>query len=226
MHGLLPRGAVALERLFPGILDALETDGAVRGDLGLDMRWYHFGGYKRRVRTGLPGVSQTRPLLERHVRRRCLGLPNLRLRDRCEAAGLVASPDRSAVTGVELRPRDGGPPETVRADLVVDASGRGSRAGGSLEALGYGRPPETAVRVDVGYTTRLYRRRPDDFARLGAQLLIVYPRPPAERRIGLAFPVEGERWLISWAAGTRQAAPDEEAFLAYARSLPYRPLAR
>src|SRR3954465_7590025 len=144
-HGLLPRGAVALERLFPGILDALETDGAVRGDLGLDLRWYHFGGYKRRGPPGLPGVSQTRPLLERHVRRRCLGLPNVRLRDGCEAAGLVASPDRSAVTGVELRPRDGGSPETVRADLVVDASGRGSRAGGWLEALGYGRLPETAV---------------------------------------------------------------------------------
>src|SRR5690349_9560829 len=33
VHGLLPRGALALERLFPGILDGLEADGAVRGDL-------------------------------------------------------------------------------------------------------------------------------------------------------------------------------------------------
>src|SRR5919206_2573175 len=121
VHGLLPRGAVALEGLFPGILDALESDGAVRGDLGLDMRWYHFGGYKRRVRTGLPGVSQTRPLLERHVRRRCLALPNLRLRDGCEAVGLVANPDRSAVTGIDLQSLDDGPQETVPADLVVDA---------------------------------------------------------------------------------------------------------
>jgi 2-polyprenyl-6-methoxyphenol hydroxylase-like FAD-dependent oxidoreductase len=221
VHGLLPRGAVALERLFPGILDALETDGAVRGDLGLDMRWYHFGGYKRRVRSDLPGVSQTRPLLERHVQRRCLGLPNLRLRDGREAVGLVAGPDRSAVTGVELRPTGGGPPETVPADLVVDAGGRGSRAGSWLEALGYGRPPETAVRVDVSYTTRLYRRRPDDFERLGAKLLIVYPRPPAERRMGVAFPVEGGRWIVMLAGWLGEAAPAEEAgFLDYAHSLP------
>src|ERR687886_2991 len=40
VHGLLPRGAVALERLFPGILDGLEAAGPVRGDPGLDMRWH------------------------------------------------------------------------------------------------------------------------------------------------------------------------------------------
>src|SRR5436305_1956493 len=138
VHGLLPRGAVALERLFPGILDALETDGAVRGDLGLDMRWYHFGGYKRRVRTGLPGVSQTRPLLERHVQRRCLGLPNLRLRDGCEAVGLVASPDRSAVTGVELRPSGGGPPRPSRRTSSSMPAGvaRGPGAGSRRSATG------------------------------------------------------------------------------------------
>ena len=69
-------------------------------------------------------------------------------------------PARTAgvIVGAELRPVGGAAAETVAADLVVDATGRGSRAGDWLAALGHGRPPETAVRADVAYTTRLYRR--------------------------------------------------------------------
>ena len=201
----------------------LEADGAVQGDLGLDMRWYHFGGYKRRVRAGLPGVSQTRPLLERHVRRRCLGLPQpappraVRGR-RARRPARTARPSPAWSCGPRRRPAA----ETVAADLVVDATGRGSRAGDWLEALGYERPPETAVRVDVSLHDPPLPARPDGFEA---------PRRPAARSSsrgrrpsgawGSAFPVEGGRWMVTLVGWVGEAAPAEEAgFLEYARSLP------
>ena len=220
VHALLPSGAAALDRLLPGILDDLAAEGAVQVDLGADMRWFHHGGYKRRFRAGLPGSCQTRPLLERHVRRRCLAPANLRVRERWEAVGLAAGPDPGVIVGAELRPVGGGAIETVAADLVVDATGRGSRAGDWLAALGHERPPETAVRADVAYTTRLYRR-PDGRGGDGARVILVQPRAPAERRGGAALAVEGGLWQVTLVGRVGEAAPAEEAgFLEYARSLP------
>jgi 2-polyprenyl-6-methoxyphenol hydroxylase-like FAD-dependent oxidoreductase len=221
VHNLLPRGGQTLERLFPGITREMEAAGAIPVDVGADLRWFHFGGYKRRFRTGLQGMAQSRPWLEGHVRRRCLALGNLRLRQGWEVRGLLASHDRSAIVGVELRPLHGGLPERVDADLVVDASGRGSQAGQWLEALGYARPPASVVRVDVRYTSRLYRRRAGDPGGDGAKLLLVYARPPAGRRVGAAFPIEGDRWIVTQGGWLGEQAPaDEAGFLAYARSLP------
>src|SRR4051794_20068220 len=66
---------------IPGLLGDLETNGATTGDLGADMLWFHFGGYKDRSRTGLVGRLQSRPLFEGHIHRRCLAYPNIRVQD-------------------------------------------------------------------------------------------------------------------------------------------------
>jgi 2-polyprenyl-6-methoxyphenol hydroxylase-like FAD-dependent oxidoreductase len=112
----------------------------------------------------------------------------------------------------------------IEADLVVDASGRGSRSDRWLAELGHPVPEPVEVKVGVHYTTRLFARTAGDFEDgLG---VLVLPAPRTERRVGLAFQVEGDRWLISM-GGWHNAGPppDEAAFRAYARSLPYRPLA-
>jgi 2-polyprenyl-6-methoxyphenol hydroxylase-like FAD-dependent oxidoreductase len=111
------------------------------------------------------------------------------------------------------------PAETLLADLVVDAGGRGSRAPAWLEALGYGRPAEERVTIGVGYTTRLYRRRTDDLP--GARYAVALPTPPHQTRMGVLFPVEGARWMVTLGGWLGDHAPGDEAgFLAFARSLP------
>src|SRR5690606_41736321 len=69
------------------------------------------------------------------------------------------------VTGVRFR-HQGSPAtgasattNTLRADLVIDATGRGSRAPRWLSDLGFASPSEDAVNVDLRYATRLFRRR-------------------------------------------------------------------
>ena len=220
VHALLTRGHEILERLFPGLTEDLAKDGAIAADIARDSRWYHFGGYKVRFESGHRGLMMSRQLIEGHVRRRVLALNRVSLLAGCDVLALAASDDRSRVTGVSVQRRGGeAAAEILSADLVVDASGRGSRAGAWLEAIGYPRAPEEEIKIGVGYTSRLYRRRAGDLP--DAVCAVVAPTPPRERRMGALFPVEGDRWLVTLAGWLGEHAPaDESGFLAFAKGLP------
>lgn len=192
-HGLLANGYRIIEGYFPGTMDELEALGATRGDMVGDFLWFQYGRWKLRHRSGLRGIIMSRPCLEAAVRRRVLALPNL---DVVAADGLAPVLDeaRREVVGLRIR-RPGAAPEMLGADLVVDASGRGSQTPAWLEANGFGRPDEDAVRVDVGYATRLFaRRRGDLYDSFGA---IVAGAPPTDKRYGCAMAIEGDRWMVT-----------------------------
>jgi 2-polyprenyl-6-methoxyphenol hydroxylase-like FAD-dependent oxidoreductase len=218
-HGLLAKGREILEELFPGLTQELLDQGALRGDVTWDVRWGLDGGMHRRVRSGMEGLLVSRPLLEAQVRARLLALPNVRALEGVHVSGLVTSADRAHVTGVRMRRQgsDDGE-ETLTADLVVDAGGRGSRTPGWLEALGYQPPEEEQVKIGIGYASRFYRRSPEDFG--GALGFFAAPAPDAPyKRGGVALAQEGDRWLVTLAGYLGDhATPDEEGFLAYAKS--------
>jgi 2-polyprenyl-6-methoxyphenol hydroxylase-like FAD-dependent oxidoreductase len=88
-HGLLPPGMIRLEGWFPGLAAELVADGATLVDVGADVVWYQEGGYRRRFVAGITGPLSSRALLEFHVRRRTLALPNVILRAGAGATGLV-----------------------------------------------------------------------------------------------------------------------------------------
>ncbi len=54
------------------------------------------------------------------------------------------------------RPAGAQPDEVLRADLVIDATGRGSRTPVWLEEFGYERPAEDRVKIGLAYTTCEY----------------------------------------------------------------------
>jgi 2-polyprenyl-6-methoxyphenol hydroxylase-like FAD-dependent oxidoreductase len=220
VHGILAKGIATLERLFPGIRQQLLEDGATPLDMGANLHWYHFGGYKVRFESGLIALGMTRPFLEAHVRARVLALPEIELRDETEVEGWLLDDAKRRVVGVSLRPRtEGAAPEQLHADLVVDCTGRGSRTPRWLEEAGFDRPPEEAVKVDVGYATRLYELASDEPMR--GQGIMIYPLPPGERRMGAMFPIEGKRWILSLGGWGGDHAPvDEAGFHAFAESLP------
>ncbi|MBW7883725.1 MAG: FAD-dependent monooxygenase [Caldilineaceae bacterium] len=214
LHALLARGLEIMTRYFPDLPEALAANGAIVGDLGDLVRWYTFGGYRLQRKTGLVGASMSRPLLEWLVRQRVLALPAVRLIDNCRVEGLVFDASQQRVAGLQIERRDQEQGlETMEADLVVDASGRGT-----LEAAGFGRPLESTVKVGVGYATRLYRRKPSNVEE--TEFFIVTGEPPHDKRSGLIFPIEGDRWICTLAglAGDHPAL-DEEGFMAFARSL-------
>jgi hypothetical protein len=101
--------------------------------------------------------------------------------------------DKRRVRGVRTRGRAEGNEAQIDADLVVDATGRGSQTPKWLEALGCARPAESVVKVDVCYATRFFKRPPE--GTVPWKVLFVVGESPASRRLGIVAPVEGDRWI-------------------------------
>lgn len=221
-HGLLPPGMIRLEEWFPGLIDELAAAGAPIVDVGRDALW-HQGGYRHRFVSGIRGPLASRALLEFHVRRRTLALPNVSLRAGAGVVGLLTDEEGTQVSGVLLA--DG---TDVPADLVVDASGRQGRSLRWLEELGYDAPPTTEIAIDVAYASRIFERDPSRHP--GFEFALVLAGPPTGRQ-GVAFPLEadshtgppsrGGRWIVTLAGMHGERPPSDPAgFLAFARSLP------
>jgi 2-polyprenyl-6-methoxyphenol hydroxylase-like FAD-dependent oxidoreductase len=221
LHSLLAQGLSVFERFFPTLRRDLLAGGATLGDMGADIRWFAFGGYRKQFESGMMGVMMSRPFLEQGVRRCVMALPNVTFRSNVEVKQLTTTPDRTRVTGlqVESRVNPTAVAEIVEGDLIVDASGRGSATPRWLEALGYSPPAETAVTINMGYATRTFRRRPGDLE--GAKLILIAPDFPSHTRAGNVMPVEGDRWMVTLTGWGKDYPPtDADGFLAYTRSLP------
>jgi 2-polyprenyl-6-methoxyphenol hydroxylase-like FAD-dependent oxidoreductase len=219
VHGLLARGQQILEELFPGFTAGVVAAGVPTGDLG-ELRWYFNGLRLQPARTGLICVSAARPVLESHVRARVAALANVTFVERCDIVGLETTPDRARVTGVRVQRRAGGSAEeTLDADLVVDATGRGSRTPAWLAEFGYPRPEEERVKIDLTYTTRHYRLRSEDI--LDGDLSINPVSTPSHPRGAFFSRIENGRSVLSLTGVLGDSAPtDPEGFLDFIRSLP------
>ena len=216
-HGIWPRGLAVMERLLPGLGDELVARGAQAGDVARNFCWHQFGALKLQIDTGQPGMTMTRPLLESTVRSRVAAWRGITLRHGASVESLLAEGRPARITGVRLR--EGlSPFQDLRADLVVDASGRGTRTPAWLDALGYAAPPETALRIGVSYASRFHERQPGD-PMIGH---VIGQTPPHGRRGGVALAVEGGRWLVTLIGFVGEQPPHDEAGMAaYARSLPH-----
>ncbi len=101
-----------------------------------------------------------RVTLEWALRRHALATGLVDYRDGVEVTGFVAdagAPPRVRGVRVRERGKDAG---TLSADLVVDASGRRTRLGDWLEAIGAPRPREEKQPCGIFYSSRFYRLRP------------------------------------------------------------------
>ena len=213
-HGLLPSGERILRELFRDLIDDLIVGGAqpVSADT---WRWWQGGGYRIDA-PGAAGVTfLSRPFLEHRVRERVQALANV-VFVQAPVRGLDS--DGNRVVGVAIG-GDGGRLEHVRADLVVDASGRGSQASRWLAEMGYDAPPVSEVRIDIAYASRLYRRTP---GRLPDRTwMTTIDDPSRSERFGVAFPIEGDRWIVTLAGCHGDRPPtDDEGHLAFAKRLP------
>src|SRR5262245_17545325 len=155
-HAFLARARQVLLAHMPDVLDQLRAAGAREITL---------------AETTPPGVTMParaddeevvllacrRTTFEWALRESIRDRPGIELREGTPVAGLegiVRDGKRPAVTAVRLV--DG---KAIRAALVVDASGRRSRAPDWLAALGASLPSERSVETGIFYYTRFYRRR-------------------------------------------------------------------
>lgn len=210
-HGLLAGGQDCLEKLLPGLSAGLLRAGAVNGDVARDVRWFNHGACLRRFRSCMEGQLMSRPLLEATIRNRVLAIANVRSIQGYGVQGLLHTADRRRITGIRM------PGGMLYADLVVDATGRGSRTPQWLEAMGYEKPVEERVQVALGYTTRLFRRRPRDLD--GDVAAVIVPTPEGKRG-GAMLAQEGERWTVTLFSHFGNYAPEAlDGFIEFSRTL-------
>jgi 2-polyprenyl-6-methoxyphenol hydroxylase-like FAD-dependent oxidoreductase len=214
LHILLTRGQQILENLFPGLRNEIIAQGAVVLDMGRDVEWLSPFGWAKRFDSGFEALSFTRPILDWLLHHRLQAFDNLHFVEGAYVTGLIQSPDGRRVTGVKTNNEI-----DLNADLVVDASGYGSRAGKWLEAIGYTAPEETFITAQIGYASRLYEI-PLDF---NADWKGIYMQaaPPERTSMGVLYPVEGNRWVV----GVCDTTPgnrliDESEFLESLQTLP------
>jgi pimeloyl-ACP methyl ester carboxylesterase/2-polyprenyl-6-methoxyphenol hydroxylase-like FAD-dependent oxidoreductase len=218
LHVLLARGAQILERLLPGFRADLAAAGAVRLRWPADAGVLGAAGWATRRTRSLPLISSRRELVEHVVRRHVATRDPVELLENTDVIGLLTDESGLSVTGVRIRSRDDHAEQDLEAGLVVDASGRGSRAPAWLEQLGCGSSRQTVVNAFLGYASRTYARDPTIEREWRA--LFLQMKPPAGTRGGGLFPIDGDQWHVTIAGIGGDYPPiDEEGFLEFARSL-------
>ncbi|PSM45247.1 pyridine nucleotide-disulfide oxidoreductase [Streptomyces dioscori] len=218
-HVLWSGGVKALEELLPGVVDQLVDRGARRTPVMADLVSKAPSGqwFRRFTHGSHVSLLCSRDLLDAVIRARVLADHRVTLRQETELLSLEGGARR--VSGVRIRSAD--TESTLPADLVIDASGRGSRAPHWLRDLGLPPVQERTVDAGFGYASRIYRApgsTADGFPIVNVQ---ADPRRHPGRG-GIITPIEGGRWLVTL-AGTRGGRPsaDNERFVPFALGLPH-----
>jgi 2-polyprenyl-6-methoxyphenol hydroxylase-like FAD-dependent oxidoreductase len=197
-HAFLARARLVLLAHLPDVLDRLRAEGVPEMPLAETTP----PGLRLPPRADDEDVvllACRRATLEWALRESVRAWPNVELREGARVAALEGvghDGGRPRVTGVRLA--DG---TAVPADLVVDATGRRSRAPEWLAALGAPRPEEQEGDAGLVYFTRFYRRASGDGPQattglvagdLGWVKLAVFPGDAGTFSITVGAPAEDE----------------------------------
>jgi len=217
-HGLLAGGLRALDQIFPGFEGGLVAAGAVPVGFTRDVQFERpdVGALPKRD-FGISTLCATRPLIELVLRRRAEALANITLRPASRVTGIVPAASGAGVRGVQFVNGSVGS-ETLDADLVMDASGRGAPTLALFDALGWDRPEMTEIGVDISYATAVVEIPPNATTEWKAVLTL--PDPPHVALHAIIVPTEDGRWIIAIADHNATARIETwDAFLDASRSL-------
>ncbi|MFD7876650.1 FAD-dependent oxidoreductase [Streptomyces sp. NPDC059766] len=217
-HLVWSGGVRAFDDLVPGLVGDIVAAGGrlvhIMGDMvsrAPNEIWF-----RRFPSTHHRNLVCSRDLLDSVLRDRVLTHDRITLHQHTTVHALEG--DARRVTGIRASGED--QELTFSADLVIDASGRGSRASHWLRDLGLPGVTERTVNAGVAYATRLYRA-PGTTGDMDFPLINVQANPAAPPgRGGIILPAEGGRWIVTL-SGTRGGEPtaDPEAFVDFALAL-------
>lgn len=215
-HILWSGGARIIESLLPGTTERLVAAGAHHIGIPHGQVSYTAFGWQHRFPASQFMIACSRALLDWTVRERVVGEPRLTVLDDTEVLEPVG--DAARVTGVRVRPREGAD-TLLEADLVVDATGRGSPMKRWLTDLGVPAPEEEYVDSGMVYATRIFQA--PEYAHSGFPLISVQA-DHREARPGcnaVLMPIEDGRWIVT-ISGTRGGEPpmDDAGFVEFART--------
>jgi 2-polyprenyl-6-methoxyphenol hydroxylase-like FAD-dependent oxidoreductase len=218
-HVMLKGGELVIAKLFPEFYEQLNASGEVPVIDSADINWFHYGFWRMRIRTNLSKTLMTRSYFEWKVRSRLQEYPNVRIVQECSVTGLLTDETKHRITGVQLRYKQS--PEQrqqLEADLVVDTSGRNSQIPNRLAEMGFKKPEETVVTVNIRYASCRFKL--PEKQKMDSQLVLIHPEVPKESKFALFSAMEGGLWSLSLAGYWGDYPPEDIAgFLEFARQL-------
>jgi 2-polyprenyl-6-methoxyphenol hydroxylase-like FAD-dependent oxidoreductase len=208
-HVLMPLGRQCVEDVFPGFTEDMNRAGVPVTDVVREMVYWGPWGWRARTSSAIRTINATRPLIDHVLRERVRALPNVEF-VQGSVMGFLSSEDHRRICGVWMDSARGR--QVCAADLVVDATGRGSKSAAWLEEMGYQRPEELTVTTNCGYSARLVRV-PEDVLPPETTLAVSLPYPGHHRGAHL-FRQENGLWNLT-ALGMNQDYPPrgEDGFL-------------
>lgn len=224
IHVLLPGGMEILSRLYPKLERELDAHGGLSAG---PSEWYGLTSHGKTYRlsrfqpTPLERPAdapsnrvQSRALLEHCIRTQVEALPNVEFLTQCRVTSPMIQDD--AIVGVHVAPSD----RALRADLVIDASGRVSQTPSWLDEMGMHRASEEAIHCDFAYSSALFQPcDPKVFIDVGF-LISSARKGPYTRRAGSIARMETGEWLVTLAGRLGDHPSREiEGFLNHADTL-------
>jgi 2-polyprenyl-6-methoxyphenol hydroxylase-like FAD-dependent oxidoreductase len=216
LHALLHAGEYGLEELFPGITEDFYGSGAVKINSTLDLAWFHHGVWKLRYDGKYSTTLQTRPHLEWHIEQYINKIPNVVCQYNQVVQDFLFNEAKNRIIGVRLKDK------SLKADLVVDASGVSSLSSNWLDKRQIAVPSEK-VEINLSYISKQFQlseKKDRDW-----KIKLVYPNPPHEQIGGTISKVEDNRYIVTLmgyhnAINGKEVLKSDESFVELAKKLP------
>ncbi len=193
-HGLLTRGIEIFEELMPGFCQELVELGAVEADAMSNFRVSYLGHTLSRPPGVAKAVLATRPFIEAAVRRFMCRKPGIEFLPECKALGFQTISAGDRVSGVRVASNYEKREWLLPADFVVCAPGRTRLAAAWLEEIGYSRPPEERLPLNLSYVSRHFRLQE---GALGADKACLSSPSPTNPRGWSLLQQEHGSWVFS-----------------------------
>lgn len=223
-HGISKLLQTVGEHWFPGLAQELLAAGAVLVDAAREFCWFAPAALPKPAYPLPVWISCSRTLAEWHIRQRVASLPNIRFVEAMEVVGLLPSADGRRIAGVELRQRGShsvGPTSTVQLSpaLIVDASGRHSKASRWLAAIDFPTPDETMVINRPYRVSSCLCTIPANFADGWKQLTLI-PETIEQGWTISVQQIEDGKWIIGLTTSGAERLPTQRAeFLHFLRGV-------
>ncbi|MGG0301619.1 FAD/NAD(P)-binding protein [Bacillus albus] len=216
-HVLLKGGEKAIEELFPTITNELIEAGSIVNNFTRDLKWHQFGLWKQPFIGEVHMIQQSRFLLEWHIQKRIDQVSNITIKYETLIEGLLIDRKRNKVYGVKAKCLETGTQEEIKADIVVDASGFGSKSIAWLREYNI-EVPEEKVRIDLFYATRMFKLKENE--KLDCCNMLMSPSFPDNPYGVLIQTIEDNRYFVTFSGYANEKAPQtDEEFYNFAENL-------
>ncbi|MBJ7947814.1 MULTISPECIES: NAD(P)/FAD-dependent oxidoreductase [Bacillus cereus group] len=216
-HVLLKGGEKAIEELFPTITNELIKAGSIINNFTRDLKWHQFGLWKQPFIGEVHMIQQSRPLLEWHIQKRIDQISNITITYKTLVNGLLVDGKLNKVCGVKVKYLETGMQEEVHADIVVDASGFGSKSMEWLREYEI-EVQEEKVRIDLFYATKMFQLKENE--ELDCCNMLMSPSFPENPYGVLIQTIEDNRYFVTFSGYANEKAPQtDDEFYDFAENL-------